>query len=95
MGIVLGRGAARFLDQYRIGTPPTPWHEVADDGYLYDHLIWHLENAGRSEDIHELLWAEDAAGKNGWYEARERLGQTSGYLADLERARRLADEDFA
>ena len=86
---------ARLLDRYRIGPPPPPWHEVGDDGYLYGHLIWHLENASRSEEIHELLWAEDVAGKNGWYEARERLGQTSGYLADLERARGLADEDFA
>jgi hypothetical protein len=76
-------------------TSPSPsWHAVADDGYLYDHLTWHLEQAGRSEEIHELLWAEDAAGKNGWYEARERLGQTSGYLADIERAWELADKDF-
>ena len=83
-GSTLTEAHPRFLDRYRIGTPPAPWHEVADDGYLYDHLIWHLEKSGRSEEIHELLWAEDAAGKNGWYETRERLGQTSGYLTDLE-----------
>ena len=96
LGLTLTEAHAGFLDHYRIGigAPPAPWHAVADDGYLYDHLIWHLERAGRSEEIHELLWAEDAAGKNGWYEARERRGQTSGYLADLERARGLADEDL-
>ena len=95
LGLTLTVAHAKFLDLYRIGMPPPPWHTIADDGYLYDHLIWHLERAGRSEEIHELLWAEDAAGKNGWYEARERLGQTSGYLADLERTRELDDQDFA
>ena len=33
-----------------------------------------------------MLREETAEGRNGWYEARERLGQVAGYLADLARA---------
>jgi hypothetical protein len=97
LGLTLPQAHVQLLDRYRTTTPPgtPPWHDVHDDGYLYDHLVWHLEKAGRPEAIPELLWAEDAAGQNGWYEAREQRGQTSGYLADLDRARTLADADFA
>ena len=42
-----------------------------------------------------MLREETAEGRNGWYEARERLGQVAGYLSDVDRAWRLAEEAFA
>lgn len=32
-----------------------PWHEIADDGYLYDHLVYHLHEAGLSDQIQALF----------------------------------------
>ena len=98
LGLSTTYAHSRFLDRYSVENGCAfrfPWHSVRDDGYLYDHLVWHLEKAGRAEEIHDLLWAENAEGKNGWFETRDRLGQTPGYLADLERAWKLADDDFA
>ena len=39
-----------------------------------------------------MLREETAEGRNGWYEARERLGQVAGYLADLARTRCGVDQ---
>ncbi|WP_206107808.1 NB-ARC domain-containing protein [Paludisphaera rhizosphaerae] len=94
LGLDLADAHGRYLDLSR-GRADVPWHAVAEDGYLYDHLIWHLEQAGRFDEIHVLLWTEDEAGKNGWHRARLRLGQLSGYFADVERAWQLADDEFA
>ncbi|MFN6493611.1 hypothetical protein [Nostoc sp. DedQUE03] len=45
-----------------------------------------LDKAGQVEKIHQLLREESATGNNGWYEAREKLGQTAGYITDISRA---------
>jgi hypothetical protein len=63
--------------------------------YELRHLVAHLAAAGRDEDVHRLLALETGEGRNAWYEAREQLGQTAGYLADVARAWRLAEEEFA
>ncbi len=68
------------------------------DGYGLRHLAEHLEAAGREEDLHRLLRLERRVGdekartaraENVWFIARERVGQTDGYMNDLARARRL------
>lgn len=61
------------------------WSSLPDDGYLYEHLVWHLEKAEGAEAIHALL-GEEGDGGNGWFLARTRAGQTAGYLSDVERA---------
>jgi hypothetical protein len=53
-----------------------------------------LEKAGRIEEIHSLLQEESATGNNGWYEAREKLGQTGGYITDISRAWELAEANW-
>lgn len=63
--------------------------------YELRHLAAHLEAAGRYEELHCLLALETGQGRNAWYEARESLGQTAGYLGDIRRAWRLADAEFA
>ncbi len=68
------------------------WHTLLDDGYIHDHLVWHMEQAGWENRIHAMLQVETAAGRNAWYEAREHLGQTGGYLSDVSRAWRLAED---
>jgi len=65
---------------------------VPDDGYIQSHLVWHLGQAGHGHDVNALLHEETPEGQNGWYEAREQLGQTAGYLEDVRTAWRLAEE---
>jgi tetratricopeptide (TPR) repeat protein len=68
------------------------------DDYGRRHLAEHLERAGRVDELHRLLRLErriggfesgTASAENAWYVARERVGQTEGYMNDLARAARL------
>src|SRR5262249_32319494 len=62
------------------------------DDYGLRHLAEHLERAGRIDDLHHLLRLErrgsevetsPVRAENAWYAARERVGQTEGYMNDL------------
>ncbi len=91
----LPQAHARLLDRYRRKVTYGGWDRLPDDGYVHEHLSWHMEQAGQPEAIHALLRLETPEGHNVWYEAREALGQTAGYQDDVRRAWRLAEEDFA
>ncbi len=82
---------ATLLERYRARTREGLWHILDDDGYIHSHLTWHMQRAEQAAEIHRLLQEETADGLNGWYQARERLGQTAGYLADVHRAWRAAE----
>ena len=92
LGIMLAQGHEQLLVRYRQQLVAGQWHTLPIDGYIESHLVWHLGQAGRSHEIHTLLHEETIEGKNGWYEARERLGQTAGYLEDVRSAWRVAEE---
>ena len=53
-----------------------------------------MEQANWFDELHALLREETTEGQNGWYQARDRHGQTAGYLGDVARALRLAQETF-
>ena len=102
-GLGLTPAAAHRDFVQRVRPQGAPWHTLAADGYSHEHLLRHMEQAGAIDEIHRLLaedgasteggaeWSGGNAGTgNGWFEARERLGQTAGYLADLARAQALA-----
>jgi len=91
LGISLKQGHIELLDRYRERIENGPWHTLPDDGYIHDHLIWHLEQADRTEEIHDLLCEETPDGRNGWYEAREAQQQFAGYITDIATAWHLAD----
>jgi len=84
-----------LLDRYRSRAGGGAWHTLPDDGTIHGALAWHLEQAGRHDELRALLAEETATGRNAWHEARERLGQVPGYLQDLERARLRAGRDLA
>jgi hypothetical protein len=92
LGILLAQGHEQLLARYRQQLIAGQWHTLPIDGYIESHLVWHLGQAGRHDEIHALLHEETIDGKNGWYEARERLGQTAGYLEDVHSAWRIAEE---
>ncbi|MEH2365974.1 NB-ARC domain-containing protein, partial [Nostoc sp.] len=91
LGLNLADVHAAFLKKYRQKTQNDLWHTLLDDGYIHQYLVWHLEKAGQLEEIHQLLREESATGSNGWYEVREQLAQTGGYITDISRAWELAE----
>jgi hypothetical protein len=63
------------------------------DDYGLHHLAAHLERAGRADKVHDLLEQGQHTGEqwvNAWYTAKVESGQLGGYVADVERAWRLA-----
>lgn len=75
------------LDQYRPNTF-NGWHAIPDDGYLYNHLAYHLKGAELFEELHQLF--ED----DQWL--RVRVPQSNflydAYLEDLQIAWEVAYE---
>ena len=63
--------------------------------YELRHLAEHLEASGRAEDLHRLLALETGEQRNAWYEAKEAVGDTAGFLADVTRAWRLAERAYS
>jgi NB-ARC domain/APAF-1 helical domain len=94
LGINWPDAHAQLLDKYKQQIESNHWHTLSDDGYIHQYLTWHLEKAGKIEEIHQLLRSESSDGGNGWYEIREKLGQTAGYLKDVSRAWELTETDF-
>ncbi|MDZ8070872.1 MAG: NB-ARC domain-containing protein, partial [Nostoc sp. DedQUE08] len=94
LGLNLADVHAAFLKKYRQKTQNGLWHTLLDDGYIHQRLVWHLEKAGQLEEIHQLLREESATGSNGWYEVREQLAQTGGYITDISRAWELAEANW-
>lgn len=62
------------------------WHQLADDGYLYEHLVYHLQALGAREEI-DALFTHDA-----WFHARvvQRGYLYDGIIADVMQAWRNA-----
>jgi hypothetical protein len=77
---------AKLLDSYRLQPQPSQWHAVADDGYLYDHLVYHLDVLSADEELHRLF------SNDRWLHARfsQRGYAYDGYLADLGRVQILS-----
>ncbi|WP_099072324.1 NB-ARC domain-containing protein [Nostoc linckia] len=94
LGLSLADAHAALLEKYRQKTENGLWHTVPNDGYIHQHLVWHLEKAGRVKEIHQLLRKESGSGNNGWYEVREQLAQTGGYITDISRAWELAEANW-
>lgn len=80
-----------LLDAYRLSTEDGRWSTLPNDGYVHAHLTYHMEHAGRIDDIHALLREETPAGRHAWFEVQDRLGQGAALLVDVDRAWRLAE----
>ena len=93
LGITLEKAHATLLERYQQKTQNNLWHTLPDDGYIHQRLVWHLEKAKRIEEIHLLLQEETESGRNGWYEASDRLGQTANFVTDVVRAWQVAEDD--
>ena len=94
LGITLPNAHATFLEKYRNLTDKNLWHTLPSDGYIHQHLVWHLEKAEQVEEIHKLLAEDSETGSNGWYEACNHLGQTANFVTDVARAWELAEDSW-
>jgi hypothetical protein len=61
------------------------------DPYECRNLIGHLQDAGRADEVHRVLAMETVERGKAWFELCERRGELRGYLADVDRAWRLAE----
>jgi hypothetical protein len=95
LGLTRPEAHRQLLGRYRKRTRDGLWHTLTADGYVHGRLGWHLEKAGDVDGLHALLREETAEGRNGWYEANERLGQPSHFADCVAQAWRLADQAFA
>ena len=94
IGLPLAKAHSVLLERYRAQTPNGLWHGLESDGYIYAQLTWHMKQAEQEEQIHQLFQETTAEGRNGWYEACDRLGKLSYFVMDLGRAWKLAEELF-
>jgi len=94
LGLSLPATHATLLVRYRARTRDGLWHTLPADGYIHAHLTWHMEQVGWIDEIHALLREETNQGRNGWYQASGPPDQADAYLADVNRAWRLAEEEF-
>ncbi|TRU47640.1 MAG: trypsin-like serine protease, partial [Microcystis aeruginosa Ma_QC_Ca_00000000_S207] len=94
LGLSITEAHQQLLSRYQRQTKNGLWHSLEDDGYIYNHLLWHLEKAQQIAQIHLLLREETAEGHNGWYSQCEREGKTAVFIKDIARAWQLAEEHF-
>ncbi|MET7397757.1 NB-ARC domain-containing protein [Dactylosporangium sp. NPDC005572] len=88
-----GRLADRYLAGWGGLAPGLPGVDETDE-YGVTRLAYHLERAGRADDLHALLAIETPDGpaftRNRWFAIHDRNGWTDHYVATLDRARRGA-----
>jgi hypothetical protein len=77
----------RFLGSFHYTPGELP---ATREPYFLEHLAYHLIQAGRSDALHELLGRSDPSGAHAWYVLRNKLGQLTGFTADVIEAQRLA-----
>jgi hypothetical protein len=94
LGLTWPEAHRELLRRYQCRARDGQWHRLPPDGYIHGRLGWHLESAGDAAGLHALLREETPEGRNGWFEATERLGQPATFADDVARAWRLADEAF-
>ena len=70
-------------------TPSNPFSQL--DGYELRHLVQHLDQRGRGEELDRLLSKETEDGRNAWHAAKDAADDLAGYVADLGIALRRAE----
>ncbi|NER87419.1 MAG: hypothetical protein F6K64_10490 [Moorea sp. SIO3A2] len=94
LGLSITEAHQQLLQRYHTKTEKGLWHTLPDDGYIYNHLTWHLEKAEKIDQIHQLLKEETPAGSNGWYWQCDRQGKTANFVKDVSRAWKIAVANF-
>ena len=94
LGLTIPEAHRILLERYHNRLNGEKWHELADDGYIHEHLTWHMEKAGRVEKIYQLLQEETDTRKNAWHLICESLGKPAIFVGDVARAWKLAELEY-
>lgn len=70
-----------LLDQYNPNH--LAWHEITDDGYIYDNLIYHLVHASRRQQVMDLFSSPHWLNKR----AVDEIPYYHKYLNDIQKAK--------
>ena len=62
--------------------------------YALAYYAQHLVEAGDSQGLHDLLAQETSNKRNAWYEAKEKIGDAAGFVADVSLAWAQAEKEF-
>lgn len=89
LGLHLPQAHGLLLQRYAQRVPPHRWDLLPDDGYIHARLFWHCAAAGENVIARALLEETTGDGKNAWYLARDRIGQSAGFLDDVRAAWQL------
>lgn len=85
---------AALLERYHAQARAGLWHTLPDDGYIHQHLTWHMLQAEQPELLHALLREETPRGRqHGWLRLCDAAGRIGDYLADVSQALALAEGD--
>jgi hypothetical protein len=78
-----------LINAYRMSWKGTGWHTIEDDGYLYDHLVYHLRAIGSIDEIKGLF------ANQSWFDVRisQQMYEYDGYLSDLMVCWKMADKE--
>lgn len=93
LGLTIAAAHSILLDRYKSQTTTGQWYTLPNDGYIHSQLVWHLNQAGRISEIHELFQEVTLDGRNGWYSACRDVGQPTSFASDLSTAWNLAKSD--
>ncbi len=63
------------------------------NAYELRHLVAHLKEAERDEDVHRLLAIETSSQRNAWYEVKEAADMAEGLFQDVRLALQWATEE--
>ncbi|MEL6988311.1 MAG: NB-ARC domain-containing protein, partial [Bacteroidota bacterium] len=94
IGLTISQAHNDLLKRYQNNLDDKKWHRVKDDGYIVDHLTWHMEKAECINLVHDLLREEHELGKNAWHSKCESLGKTTIFVGDVARAWKLAEVEY-
>ncbi len=92
LGLPAAAAHRQFVGRYAALIPGQGWGRLPPDGYIHARLHWHLRQTGDPDASHDLLAITTPEGQNGWYHARQALGQTAGFLEDVHAAWRAERE---
>ncbi|NEO18480.1 MAG: hypothetical protein F6K53_14480 [Moorea sp. SIO4A1] len=94
LGLSIPEAHQQLVERYQTKIENGLWHTLPDDGYIYNHLTWHLEKAQKIDQIHQLLKEETPEEDNGWYWQCDRQGKTANFIKDVSRAWAIAAAKF-
>jgi len=79
-----------MLEAYR-GKCTNGWVSGPDDGYFFEHLLYHLAGAGFEQQVHGLFASGSPDVGLAWFDVHRRIGKLNLFIEDTRYGWRLAE----